>query len=48
MRRKRPGKNCRLRPVFALAALTARCGGAIIFKQNQSIMDSNGDGTALA
>jgi hypothetical protein len=48
MRRKRPGKNCRMVLVFALAALTARCAGSKIFKQNQFIMASKRHGTPLA
>jgi hypothetical protein len=48
MRRKRPGKNCRVGPVFALAGLTERRHIPTIPKQNQFIMPSAGRGTPLA
>jgi hypothetical protein len=48
MRRKRPGKNCRMGPVFALAGLTPVTGIPIIIQQIQFIMPQAKRGTALA
>src|SRR5581483_6931550 len=48
MRRKRPGKNCRMGPVFALARLTAGHRALTIIEQNQPIIPAMSRGTRLA
>jgi hypothetical protein len=48
MRRKRPGKNCRLVPVFASAGLGLVTGISTIIEQNQFTMPRAGRGTRLA
>jgi hypothetical protein len=48
MRRKRPGKNCRMAPVFASAGCCLITGISAITEQNQFTMPQAGRGTPLA
>jgi hypothetical protein len=48
MRRKRPGKNCRMAPVFASAGSCLVTGISKIIQQDQFTTPQAGRGTRLA